>query len=125
MERRLQIMIWAAFLIVPLMYYLLMRKITPASPTDNPNLVLALNVGALVLVAISFLAKRAMSARAAAGGSAQTRQIAQLLPLSLCTAGALCGLIAWFTTASPLSFYPLIFGFAGVLLHFPQASEQS
>ena len=62
------------------MYYVLMRKVTPASPLNDLNLVLALNVFAIVLVGISFLARRRLNARLSAKSSAQSRRVAQLVP---------------------------------------------
>ncbi len=118
-ERRFHIIIWAAFLVSIAVYYVVMRLVRPASPLNDLNVALVLNAVAVVLVGLSFLAKRRMSFRAAKSTSQQAQPFALIIPLAMCDAAALLGLIAWFLTASPLSYYPLLFGFGGVGLHFP------
>jgi len=111
-DRRLQIIIWAAILGSIVMYYVVMRMVKPPSPLNDVTVALVLSVSSLVLVGSSFLLKRRL---AAPGGF--------IVALALCDAGAVLGLASWFITGSPLAGYPLIFGFAGALLHFPMPPE--
>ena len=94
------------------MYYAVMRAVKPASPLNDVTIALVLAVSSLVLVGTAFLMKRRMAP-----------QSGFILALALCNGAAVLGLVSWFITGSPLSGYPLIFGFAGILLHFPVPPE--
>jgi len=113
MDRRVQVVIWAAMLGSMAMYYVVMRMVKPASPAATLNVALALALTSATLVGLSFLLKRRMAVR---NGF--------IVALALCDAGAVLGLVSWFVTGSPLSYYALILGFGGVLLHYPVPPEQ-
>lgn len=83
-----------------------------------------LNLCSLALVGVSFLVKRLFTARALGEGSPRPRGTGLIIALVFCDAAALFGLITWALTASPLSFYPLVFGFLGMLLHYPRAARE-
>ena len=105
------------------MYYVVMRLLQPASPVDNPHLVTVLTVGSLALVGASFLVKRRFSARARETGAPGPRRAGQLVALACCDTAALFGLISWFVTGSPLSYYPVVIGLGGLLMHYPAAAR--
>jgi hypothetical protein len=111
-NRRNLIIIWAAMEVSIVMYYVVMRVVKPQSPLNDVTIALVLAVCSVALVGLSFLAKRRMAERPGF-----------ILALAMCDAGALLGLVSWFVTASPLSFYPLILGFGGIGLHFPLPPE--
>ena len=94
------------------MYYVVMRMVKPASPLNDVTVALVLAVSSLMLVGASFLLKR----RLAEPGNF-------IVAVALCDAGAVLGLVSWFVTGSPLSIYPLLFGFGGTVLHFPLPPE--
>jgi hypothetical protein len=105
-------MIWAAMLISVVMYYVVMRLVKPASPLNDVTIALVLAVCSVALVGLSFVAKRRMAERAGF-----------ILAVAMCDAGAVLGLVSWFITGSPISFYPLVLGFGGIGLHFPLPPE--
>ena len=105
-------MIWAAMLISIVLYYVVMRLVKPAPLFNDVTIALVLAVCSLALVGVSFLIKRRMAERAGF-----------IMAVALCDAGAVLGLVTWFITGSPLSFYPLMFGFGGIVLHFPLPPE--
>ncbi len=108
MDRRKQIIVWAAMLGSILMYYVVMRVLKPAPAGGDVTAALALAVGSAALTGVSFLMKRRLAS-----------PVGFMVALAMCDAAAILGLISWFLTGSPLSYYPLVFGFAGVLLHYP------
>ena len=112
-EYRTQVLMWLGMTVSAAMYYVLVRMVRPAAPQDNPALVNILLVMGAVLVIASFIVK---SARV-------PRRLALLIGLAVCEAGALCGVVVWFLTASTRCYLLLGLGFAGMLLHFPRRSE--
>lgn len=106
---RARFVVWLAMLYSIVMYFVVMRLLAPPGPADNPALVAALTGIAALLVVVSFLVK----------GRFAVRNAGHLLALALCEAAALMGVVSWFLTASPRSYYPLAIGFAGTLMHWP------
>jgi hypothetical protein len=102
-----------------LMYFVVMRLLPPPDPTDSPRLVTTLIAAAFVLVAVSFLVKSRLFSQAREAGKPGLQRTGQVLALVLCEAGALLGIAAWFITGSSSSYYPVVLGFVGVLLHHP------
>jgi len=99
---------------IPL-YYVVMRMAPPEAPAADSTLPNILAMLSVVLAGMSFPI-RSFVARS------QPRS-AFILGLALCQAAALFGMVAWFATGSPRSYYCLAAGAAGMLLHFPRAAH--
>ena len=103
-DYRRRLALWLAMVFSIMMYFVVIQRVTPASPQENPTLVYAMLGASIALVVTSFVAKR----------------VADILALALCEAAALLGVVAWFVTAWSRSYVFLIVGLAGMLLHYPK-----
>ncbi len=112
-ERRSGLILWFAMLWAVAAYYLVMRLLRPPAPAPNPLLVTTLVAAALVLVIASFAIKARLFARG-------LPRPGQVIALTLCDAAAILGLVLWFVTGARESYYPLVIGCAGLLLHYPR-----
>ena len=119
-ERRQRLILWLAMLVSLALYPIMMRILPPPQPANNPKLVTTLTVLSIALAAASLPARNRLLARSREAGTLESRQLALMLPIALCEAAALMGLAAWFTTASPRSYYLFAIGFLGMLLHYPR-----
>lgn len=116
-ERRFRLTLWVAiFMFIPL-YYVMMRMAPPEAPDAGsalPNILLPLSV---VTAGLSIPIRKLV---------ARTKpRNAFILALALCEAAALYGVVVWFVTGSPRSYYCLAAGAAGMLLHFPRAAQSA
>ena len=118
-EHRFFLILWSAMLAAVVIYFVVMRLVPPPAPRDSPALVNILIVMAVVLVAASFMLKSTMLGRARQAGRPELRRAARIVALTLCDAAAILGLVAWMLTGAAQSYYALLIGFVGVLLHFP------
>ena len=118
-DHRLNAIIWVAMLWSIVMYFVVMQLVHPLEPAGSPGLVTALLVVAFALVVASLLIKSRFFTQARESGKTGLRRVGQLLALAFCEAAALMGVVAWFFTGSPRSYYLVIVGFVGVLLHYP------
>jgi hypothetical protein len=102
MTRRTKLIVWLAMLWAIVMYCVVMRLLpAPSAPRDNSldNVLLAASV-------------------ALAGASLAIRS-RFLVAVILCDAAAAMGLVSWFVTGSPRSFYCLVPAILAMLVHFP------
>ena len=105
-EYRGRLILWLAMTFAIVMYFVVIQRVTPASPQENPTLVYAMLAASVALVAASFVVK--------------AKRVPDILALALCEAAALLGVVAWFTTGWSRSYVFLIVGLAGILLHYPR-----
>ena len=122
-EHRFALTIWAVLLLSLGMYFVVIRLVRPEHAVDNPALVRILLVLAAANAAASFLVKKSFQSRAASLNKPVLRRTGFLIALVLCEAAGLLGVVAWFTTASPLYYVFLLIGFVAMLLHFPTRAE--
>ena len=120
---RKRLTIWGAMLFSIVMYGVVMRVARPAAPSDNPILVEALLLAAAVLVAASFGVKSYCFKRARETGKPAWTRAGEVSALVLCDSAALLGVVVWFLTALPGSYWFLILGAAGQILHYPRREE--
>jgi F0F1-type ATP synthase membrane subunit c/vacuolar-type H+-ATPase subunit K len=107
-------------LVSVLLYFVVVRMSRPEHPTDDPGLVRTLLVIALGFTVASFLARNRFETRARDNKMPALGRVGLLLALALCEAAALLGVVVWFVTASPLYYWFLLMGIAGILLHYPK-----
>jgi len=114
-ERQFRLYLWFLMLLAIPMYYVLMRVAPPEVPdagSNLPNILLPLSV----FTAGLSIPIRKLAARSNPKGGF-------IVGLALCEAAALYGLVLWFATGSARSYYCLLAGAAGMLLHFPRAAH--
>jgi hypothetical protein len=119
LQYRQSVILWMAMLVSIGMYFVVVRLVPPQQATDNPALVNTLLVAALGLVAASFAVKSHFLQRGRDLGKPAFFRMALIVALVLCEAGALLGVVAWFLTGSSRSYWMLLIGFIGMLLHYP------
>ena len=115
MKAQLRVL-WLVMAMSIVMYFVVIQMVKPTRAQENPTLVTALLIAALVLVAASFPVKSRLRA--------QSEKSALLVALALCEAAALCGLVIWFSTAWPYYYVFLLLGLAGQAMHFPGAVNE-
>lgn len=114
------LIIWAASLtLIPM--YLVLAWVN-SLPPDPEKLTLSLMLSGLsvVPVAISFLVKKKLLAKAADLQKLELVQQAYVVAFVLCEGALLLGLINYFVTGSPYYVGALAIGGLGLLLHFPR-----
>jgi hypothetical protein len=114
-ERRFRLVLWLGMLPAIPLYYAVMRMSPPEALAADPTLPNILVPLSVVLAGLS-IPIRKLVARS-------NPRNAFTLGLVLCEAAALFGMVAWFATGSPRSYYCLLAGAAGMLLHFPRAAH--
>jgi hypothetical protein len=112
--------LWAVFAASVVVYGVLARTITPASTAANPNVERVLLVLAAAYVLLSFPAKRLLLVQAEAVDSSFLRSLARVMPLVLCEAAALTGLMVRLAVGSPHYYVFLGLALLGMVLHFPR-----
>jgi F0F1-type ATP synthase membrane subunit c/vacuolar-type H+-ATPase subunit K len=105
------------------MYFVVVRMVHPEQATDNPALVRILLVLAAGFTLASFAIRNRFETRAREQNMPALRRAGLLIGLVLCEAAALFGVVVWFTCASPLYYWFLLMGLAGILLHYPRQQE--
>jgi hypothetical protein len=107
------LILWAVMAVSIMMYFVVIRLVTPANPKENPTLVTALLIVSVAEVAASFVVKRRMLARTDHVDVAARRRQADIVALVLCEAAALYALPVWFITGWSRSYVFLVVGLAG------------
>jgi hypothetical protein len=115
--------VWAALTLSIVLYFVLALLVPPAGVAANASVERVLMVLALAYVLLSIPAKRWLLAQADAVDSAFLRSLAFLVPLVLCEAAALTGVVLRFAAGS--SHYYAFLGLAllGMLWHFPRGGK--
>jgi hypothetical protein len=102
MNRRKELIVWLAILWAIVMYYVVMRVVQLPAPTAGPSLANILVVVSVGLVGLSIVLRNRF-----------------LIAVVFCDAAAVLGLVGWFVTGAPRSYYCLVAGIVGMLVHFP------
>jgi hypothetical protein len=118
-----QIFVWVAMLCSLSLYVLVMKMVPPREEYGFPILVNAFLFASPALVACSLLIRGRFNERARATRTAGLETAGFLVGLAVCEAAALLGLVSWFLTGSPRSYWMVAIGFLGLLLHFPRRHE--
>jgi hypothetical protein len=123
-------MLWFAICTSVLMLLVLVRftpvqikTVGPACPdclSSNLRLSLILNGLAVIPMALSFLVKQQILARAVAAQRLDLVQSGYVVAFALCEASALLGLVDHFSNGSHYFYVAFIFAGLGLLLHFPR-----
>jgi hypothetical protein len=119
-QYRARLILWLVMALSTVMYFVVMRLVTPANPQENPTLVTALLIVAFALVVASFVIEKLLLARMNNVDIAARRRQADIIALVFCEAAALDGLVTWFITGWSRSYVFLVLGLAGILLHHPK-----
>ena len=122
-QYRQRLMVWFVMVVSLGMYLVVMRLAPPAEPKENPGLVTSLMVAAIAMVAMSFLVKSRLSGGAQLQQRPRQTDIAHIIPLVMCEAAALFGLVVWFVTGSIQGYYFVLLGLVGMLFHYPKRPE--
>jgi hypothetical protein len=114
------LIIWAAILmLVPM--YLVLIWINSVPPDPEKSTLSFMLIGlSLVPVAISFLVKQKLLAKAAELQKLELVQQAYVVAFALCEAALLLGLVTYFVTGSPYYVAAIAIGALGLLVHFPR-----
>lgn len=114
------LIMWAAILmLVPMYLVLIWMNSVPPDP-DKSTLMLVLTGLSIVPVAVSFLAKQKLLAKAAELQKLELVQQAYVVAFALCEAALLLGLVTYFVTGSPYYVAAIAIGALGLLTHFPR-----
>ncbi len=112
--------VWAALTGSVALYCVLVLLIPPAAVVENTSVERVLMVLAVAYVLLSIPAKRWLMVQADAVDSAFLRGLAFLVPLVLCEAAAVTGVVLRFAAGSSHYYVFLALALAGMLLHFPR-----
>lgn len=114
------LIIWAAILmLVPM--YLVLIWINSVPPDPEKSTLSFMLIGlSIVPVAVSFLAKQKLLAKAAELQKLELVQQAYVVAFALCEAALLLGLVTYFVTGSPYYVAAIAIGALGLLMHFPR-----
>jgi len=112
-----QVIVWLVMLVSIVMYCVVAKVVPPADPQPNPMIERIFMLVAVGLVGASFVIKK----RIGAGAPPAARLI---IPLALCEAAALFGVVVWFVTGWQYYYVFLVLGAAGQVLHYPGANEE-
>ena len=109
---RQKLVLWFALISSVVMYFVITRVIPAAVVEVDSSLTMVLLVAAVGLVAVSFLLKSRLSAKPGI--------VSLAIPLALCEAAALFGVVVHFVTGSPSAPYFILLGVFGMVMHFPR-----
>jgi hypothetical protein len=112
--------IWAAQLMALFGFVLLSIIFLQSNERKNPTLFLILAGAGLVLVALSFVAKRKVFGQAVEKQSLAMVQQGQIVAMALCEGAGLLGLLARVITGSPYFYLLFVVAGIGMLLHIPR-----
>src|SRR5262249_33112449 len=116
---RTLLILWCGISMSVVMFLVLIFLI-PTQVNENRMITLVLNTLGLVPVALSFLIKQSMLARAAEQQQIDLVQPAYILAFALCEVAALLGLMDHFLTGSRYFYVGFVIAGLALLLHFPQ-----
>jgi predicted permease len=113
--------LWFAMTMSVVMYYVFTRVAErPENAQPNPQLSLALLVGALATTLVSFLIKSKLVGKAIEQRQVQHVQLGYVAAWAVTEIAALLGLVDFFATSHPHFYVLLIIAGIGQLLHFPR-----
>ena len=114
------LIMWAAILmLVPMYLVLIWMNSVPPDPEKSTLSFMLIGLS-LVPVAVSFLAKQKLLAKAAELQRLELVQQAYVVAFALCEAALLLGLVTYFVTGSPYYVAAIAIGALGLLTHFPR-----
>jgi hypothetical protein len=114
------LIIWAAILMtIPMYLVLIWMNPVPPDP-EKSTLMLVLTGLSIVPVAISFLVKKKLLAKAAESQKLELVQQAYVVAFALCEVPILVGVLIHFLTGSPYYFVTIAVGAICILLQFPR-----
>lgn len=121
---RVLLIIWAAMLMNIGLFALVSYFAQPGALADdggnNFTLLLVLTLMGLTTVALSFILKKALLARAESGQKLDSVQVAYVVAFALCESAAIFGMVALFATGEFSSYIMFIIAAVGILLHMPR-----
>lgn len=121
-QYRTLLILWAAFLMMFVIYYFLPVFIgVPHEPINQ--LLIVFNVMSPLLVVASFFAKRVFLARSVATHDVRLVTTGFILAAALCEAGAIFGLLDALVAHDRYYFILIGFAMVGLVLHFPKRSH--
>ena len=116
---RTLLVLWFA-ICMSLVGYLAFIHFLPVKPAVNQKLTLMLNTLGLIPVAISFLVKQVLLAKAAETQRIEQVQMAYIISFALCEIPGLVALVDYCLSGSSYYYVGLAIGGLGLLLHFPR-----
>ncbi len=125
-QRRTELFIWIAVLYAAVLYAVVMKLAPARGALDNPTLVSVFLIASLALVAISLAIRSRFNERARESRHPEgLRRVGFLVGLAVCESAALVGVVSWFVTGSPRSYWMVLFGFLGLLAHYPKREGET
>jgi hypothetical protein len=112
--------VWAAFTASVVLYFGVTLLVQPAGAVNNANVERVLLVLATAYVLLSLPARRWLRAQADSVDSVFLRGLSYMVPLVLCEAAALTGLVLRLAAGSTHYYVFLLLGLCGMLLHYPR-----
>ena len=116
---RLLLVLWFA-ICTSMVTYLAFIHFAPVKPALNQKLTLMLNTVGLIPVAVSFLIKQVLLAKAAETQRIEQVQVAYIISLALCEISGILAVVDYRLTGSSYYYVGLAIGGLGLLLHFPR-----
>jgi hypothetical protein len=111
---RQRLVFWFAMFISLMMYLIILSIVPTDAAGENPALSYGLLAAAVGLVAISLLIKGRLP------GSRRQGINPLVIPMALCEAAGLFGVVVHFVTGAPTAPYFILLGAFGMILHFPR-----
>ncbi len=115
--------LWAALAGSVALYFVAALLIKPVAVVENATVDRFLIAVAVAYVAVSVPVKRWLLIQAEEVDSALLRRLAMVVPLILCEAAALTGIVLWLLLGSPHYYIFLLLSLAGFALHFPRPRQ--
>jgi hypothetical protein len=112
--------IWVAFSAAIAAYFFVGASVSPIGVANSARLERSLMILAAAYVVASVPAKRWLLVQAQATGSVTMKRFALLVPLLLCEAAAITGLVLRLVTGSAHYYVFLLLAMAGMILNFPR-----
>ena len=106
MNRQRSLLVWLAMLWAMVAYYVVMRMIHAPEAPGGETLANVLLVASASLVVLSILIRSRF-----------------LVAVVLCDAAAVLGLVSWCLTGRPRSYYCLVAGILGMVVHYPRSTR--
>lgn len=117
---RMSWILWSAFTASIALYQAVALLVQPAGVANNANVEHVLMILAAAYVLLSIPAKRVLRAQAHAVDSTLIRGLSEIVPLVLCEAAAVTGLVLRLASGSPHYYVFLLLALAGMLLNLPR-----
>ena len=122
---RILLIIWAAMLVNISLFALVGYFARPEAFAGDEGgsstvVLMVLMLMSVTTLALSFILKKALLARAESGQKLDSVQVAYVVAFALCESAAILGLVGLFATGNIYSYIMFIVGAIGIMMHMPR-----